>query len=400
MQPTHVFTGTLHLSCSPPTDCGGPKVSKEQGKRILREASRKRSEPFPEEIAEALQNLKLEHQIQHANTSDTEASIAEQPPHPISEPAPTPASTPSSTHTFDSILASTATTPTSTLPTQKKGKPKRRRSITRPTSLINPRNHTKPPKPQPSPSDPSALFNKSVRHLRAASAINLNLSLTTSTSTLQPSDPTTTMSRPVSLLIASLGNPPPYHSTRHSAAHLVLKSLQQSLSLPPFTPKHKSYGGGHISSGFDASRPEFTLYQSAVQMNVSGPPLLKAWKQFSQLSDGAGRVAGLVVLHDEMEIQPGALKVRRGNGSAKGHNGIKSVQGSLQGAGILDGLGNRLVKVGIGIGRPGGGTRESKDVSAYVLGQLTGREKEGLEGTAREVEGCLYAEMGRIAMGG
>lgn len=106
------------------------------------------------------------------------------------------------------------------------------------------------------------------------------------------------------------------------------------------------------------------------------------------------------MLHDEMEIPPGSLKIRRGNGSAKGHNGIKSVQGSLQGAGILDGLGSRLVKVGVGIGRPGGGTRESRDVSAYVLGQLTGREKEGLEGATREVEGVLYAEMGRIAVGG
>lgn len=134
-------------------------------------------------------------------------------------------------------------------------------------------------------------------------------------------------------------------------------------------------------------------------MNVSGPPLLKAWKQFSQLSDGAGRTTGLVVLHDEMELDPGKLKVKRGNGSAKGHNGIKSVQQSLQGAGLLDVLGNRFVKVGIGIGRPAGGTRESRDVSAYVLGQLTSREKEGLERCAQELEGVLYQEMGRIAHG-
>lgn len=134
-------------------------------------------------------------------------------------------------------------------------------------------------------------------------------------------------------------------------------------------------------------------------MNVSGPPLLKAWKQFSQLSDGAGRVAGLVVLHDEMEIEPGRLKVRRGNGSAKGHNGIKSVQQSLQGVGLLDGLGTRFVRVGIGIGRPPGGTRESRDISAYVLGQLTSREKEGLERCAQELESVLYQEMGRIGQG-
>ena len=210
------------------------------------------------------------------------------------------------------------------------------------------------------------------------------------------------MSRPVSLLIASLGNPPPYHSTRHSAAHLVLKSLQQSLSLPPFVSKHKSYGGGHISNGTDVGRPEFTLYQSAVQMNVSGAPLLKAWRHFSQLSDGAGRTAGLIVLHDEMETAPGNLKVRYAGGSAKGHNGVKSVQQALQSAGLINsntlvGLGKRFVKVSIGIGRPAGDTRTSKDVSAYVLGQLTSREKDGLEKCALELEGVLFQEMARIA---
>jgi len=137
-------------------------------------------------------------------------------------------------------------------------------------------------------------------------------------------------------------------------------------------------------------------------MNVSGAPLLKAWRHFSQLSDGAGRTAGLIVLHDEMETAPGNLKVRYAGGSAKGHNGVKSVQQALQSAGLINsntlvGLGKRFVKVSIGIGRPAGDTRTSKDVSAYVLGQLTSREKDGLEKCALELEGVLFQEMARIA---
>lgn len=203
-------------------------------------------------------------------------------------------------------------------------------------------------------------------------------------------------SRSASFLVASLGNPPPYHSTRHSAAHIVLRALQSSMNLPSFAQKSKSYGGGHVCLGTDVGRPEFTLYQSAVQMNVSGPPLLKAWKHFAGQQDIAGRTPALVVLHDEMEIQPGSIKVRRGNGSAKGHNGIKSVQNSFSGGGLLDALGDRFVKIAIGIGRPAGGSRQSNDVSAYVLGQLTSREKDGLDAVAGQVEGVLYQELARI----
>jgi len=350
---------------------GSPRVSEEQGKRILREASRKRSEPFPEEIAAALRNFKIEQKSRHATIDGPEASVA-------------------GTATVEQSISEPPTAKDNAQPTTD-----RKLSLTRPHSPTSQRKPTRSPRPQPPPSDPQALFTKSVRHLRAASSINLAFT--------DPSTAPTTMSRPVSLLIASLGNPPPYHSTRHSAAHLVLKSLQQSLSLPPFTPKHKSYGGGHISIGADVGRPEFTLYQSAVQMNISGAPLLKAWRHFSQLSDGAGRTAGLVVLHDEMEIAPGNLKVRYAGGSAKGHNGVKSVQQALQSAHIINsntqaGLGKRFIKVGVGIGRPAGDTRTSKDVSAYVLGQLTSREKDGLEKCAFELEGLLFQEMARIAL--
>ncbi|KAK5100033.1 hypothetical protein LTR70_007995 [Exophiala xenobiotica] len=363
---------------------GSPRVSEEQGKRILREASRKRSEPFPEEIAEALRNFKIEQKSRHANIDGPEASVAGPATVEQSISEPTSEQTPSK----DPPTAKDNAQPTTD----------RKLSLTRPHSPTSQRKPTRSPRPQPPPSDPQALFTKSVRHLRAASSINL-----ASTTTTDPSTASTTMSRPVSLLIASLGNPPPYHSTRHSAAHLVLKSLQQSLSLPPFTPKHKSYGGGHISIGADVGRPEFTLYQSAVQMNISGGPLLKAWRHFSQLSDGAGRTAGLIVLHDEMEIAPGNLKVRYAGGSAKGHNGVKSVQQALQSAHMINintqaGLGKRFIKVGVGIGRPAGDTRTSKDVSAFVLGQLTSREKDGLEKCAVELEGLLFQEMARIAL--
>ena len=104
-----------------------------------------------------------------------------------------------------------------------------------------------------------------------------------------------------------------------------------------------------------------------------------------------------VVLHDELELPLGQLKVKSGNSSAKGHNGIKSVQASLQGAGLLDRLGPNFVRVGVGIGRPF--SRERDDVSQYVLGQMTSSEKEKIESAVDVLEGLLTKEAERVGRG-
>ena len=103
----------------------------------------------------------------------------------------------------------------------------------------------------------------------------------------------------------------------------------------------------------------------------------------------------LVVIHDELETALGQLKVRRGESSARGHNGIKSVQASLKGPGILDQLGsNRFVKIGVGIGRPR--SRERDEVSAFVLGQVTRNERDVIEGKWQEVVKSLEIELDTI----
>lgn len=332
----------LVLNSSPSNHLGGQlpadaQISGEGAHHLLEEAPRKKSEPFSEELGQAIHNLTREQHVAGARQGTVKTI--------------TPAALTIAAH------------------------------------------------PEPAPSLLPAVKSNTKR--LSAACLRSTKSVRSSTPRLRPalSDPQIMTTRPAALLITSLGNPPPYHSTRHSAAHLVLKTLQSNLSLPPFSLKSKLYGGGHISHGSDVSRPEFTLWQSPSQMNVSGPPLLKAWKQFlaTQKINPLDPVTGLVVLHDEMEIDPGRVKVRRGgNTSAKGHNGIKSVQGSLNGAGLMQVLGERFVKIGVGIGRPAGGSRDSRDVSAFVLGQLTAREKDGLDSAARELEGVLYAELARI----
>lgn len=328
--------------CRRPT--GTRKVLKEQGRRILEEAARKRSELPPEEIARALETFRFaedtNHHVRQYSEEHSNGSVI-----PVKEEVASDRSDPESIASDGADLK------------------RKRRSLTR------------------------SLSSKLTRQVSNAGLPRVLV------------DAIPSSMRPVSLFIASLGNPPPYHSTRHSAGHIALKHLQSRLNLPSFTLKSRPYGGGHVSEGADVGRPEFTLWQSPSLMNVSGPPLLKAWRNFLDVQSVSPNlpVAGLVILHDEMEIDSGKVKVKRGNTSPRGHNGLKSVKSSLQSAGLMDGLGDRYIKVGIGIGRPSGGTRDTRDVSAYVLGQLTAKEKDGLEDATSELERALYQEMARIS---
>lgn len=96
-------------------------------------------------------------------------------------------------------------------------------------------------------------------------------------------------------------------------------------------------------------------------MNVSGPAVATAWKTFlKDLSNEDRSVAKLVVVHDELESPLGKIKVKQG-GSAKGHNGLKSVISSFGGM--------AYVGIGVGIGRPE--SRNSSDVAAYVLKKMS-----------------------------
>ena len=242
----------------------------------------------------------------------------------------------------------------------------------------------------------SAVSNKNKEHKRQEILSRQFQSFTISCNPISLSMPPPT--GPVRFFIASLGNPQPYHTTRHSAGHILLKSLQSYLSLPPLT-KSKNYSGGHVSHGSESYIPQFTLWQSPATMNVSGPPLLKAYRSFLTTIESESGLPALVILHDEMETPPSQLKLRHGPTSPKGHNGIKSVQSTLQSAGVIDSLnhGKRYIKIGVGIGRPAGGTRERDDVSAFVLGQLTGSEKSGIEGLAGRLVELLEGEMARLS---
>jgi PTH1 family peptidyl-tRNA hydrolase len=218
---------------------------------------------------------------------------------------------------------------------------------------------------------PEKKSRKSRRKQRSTSPptdhVSLESELVKITQTL-PVSLVLSMPSQIRLLVCSIGNPGSYINTLHSAGHTVISSLATALSYPSFV-KSRAHGNGIVSAG-----PDFTLWQSSSLMNISGQGVAAAWRQF--LKDTRGQEARLVVVHDELECKLGEVKVKKGDASPKGHNGLKSIKEQLRG--------QEWWRIGVGIGRPE--SREPNAVADFVLRKMTGMERGRIESAVGRVE--------------
>lgn len=136
--------------------------------------------------------------------------------------------------------------------------------------------------------------------------------------------------------MVGLGNPgDEYAGTRHNAGRWTAEELMRRHGgrLRRARRLHALSGELRLSGRLMAVAVPVTY------MNDSGRavwPLLRRY--------GIDDVARLVVVHDELDLPAGRLKVRRGGGLA-GHKGLKSIRASLGS--------DEFTRVRIGIGRPG-----------------------------------------------
>lgn len=117
-------------------------------------------------------------------------------------------------------------------------------------------------------------------------------------------------------LIVGLGNPgKSYIKTRHNVGFLMIDELQKRYSFPEFTlsKKHTSL----VSEGI-VNETQVLLAKPQTFMNNSG----KAVKSFAKAKPT------LIVVHDDIDIPLGSIKVSENRGSA-GHKGIDSIIQSL-----------------------------------------------------------------------
>jgi peptidyl-tRNA hydrolase, PTH1 family len=156
-------------------------------------------------------------------------------------------------------------------------------------------------------------------------------------------------------VVVGLGNPGrSYERTRHNAGYLVADELARRHG--GSWRKKKKAEAAPVSLGLKNA----TLLKPTTFMNNSG----------SAISDY--RPEDLIVVHDDLDLEAGTVRVKVGGG-AGGHNGLRS---------IIQNLGNDFVRVRIGVGRPPAGMT----VTDYVLSRMDSVVRETIPTAADAVE--------------
>ncbi|GAB4301383.1 MAG: aminoacyl-tRNA hydrolase [Desulfuromonadia bacterium] len=146
-----------------------------------------------------------------------------------------------------------------------------------------------------------------------------------------------------SYLIAGLGNPgPKYQGTRHNAGFMVLDRFAHDLSIPL---SRKQFSGEYGQGGYDGVT--LHLLKPLTYMNLSGRSVAEAVRFFRLPVDR------LIVIHDEIDLPFGHIRVKEGGGHG-GHNGLRSLIQELSSA--------EFIRIRVGIGRSPG-----EDTAGYVL---------------------------------
>jgi PTH1 family peptidyl-tRNA hydrolase len=143
-------------------------------------------------------------------------------------------------------------------------------------------------------------------------------------------------------LIVGLGNPgPEYERTRHNAGFWLAQML--ALHLGVSLRREARFHGLAGKAGSD-----LWILLPQTYMNRSGQAVA-ALARFYRIEP-----ADILVLHDELDIPPGTLRLKFGGG-AGGHNGLKDITSHL---GTQD-----FWRLRIGVGHPG----DRNEVVSYVL---------------------------------
>jgi PTH1 family peptidyl-tRNA hydrolase len=156
-------------------------------------------------------------------------------------------------------------------------------------------------------------------------------------------------------LIVGLGNPGPrYAATRHNAGFFVADLLAERMG-----GKFKAHKGRCDVVEGRLAGASVVLAKPKAYMNESGGPVV-AISRFFKVP-----VERITVVHDELDLPFGALRLKRGGGDG-GHNGLRSLTAAL---GSRD-----FARVRFGIGRPPG----RQDPADYVLRDFAPAERKEL----------------------
>jgi PTH1 family peptidyl-tRNA hydrolase len=158
------------------------------------------------------------------------------------------------------------------------------------------------------------------------------------------------------LLWVGLGNPEPGMArNRHNIGFMALDAIAHRHGFSPWRQRFR----GLVAEGGIAGKKVLAL-KPLTYMNASGESV-QAAAAFYKLAPAA-----ITAFHDELDLAPGKVRVKRGGGAA-GHNGLRSMDRQL---GTPD-----YWRVRLGIGHPGSRER----VTGHVLGDFARADQPWLE---------------------
>ena len=154
------------------------------------------------------------------------------------------------------------------------------------------------------------------------------------------------------LLLAGLGNPGSRHAgNRHNVGFMAVDAVAKRHGIGPWRRRFQG-----VACEGPLGRERTLLLLPGTFMNESGRAVAEA-AHFYKLEP-----KDIVVVHDELDLPPGKVRVKKGGGIA-GHNGLRSV---------TEHIGNEYRRVRIGIGHPG----VKELVHPYVLSDFAKSDRD------------------------
>ena len=162
-------------------------------------------------------------------------------------------------------------------------------------------------------------------------------------------------------LIVGLGNPgSKYSRTRHNVGFETIELLANRLNATLKSGRDRALFA-EVNTTINTQSKHILLAMPTTYMNESGNavgPLARRYAISNPLK--------IIVIHDELDLEPGVVKIKSGGGLA-GHNGLQSINQHLKTQDFL--------RVRIGVGKP----PSKEQGSDHVLSKIPARERELLD---------------------
>ena len=168
-------------------------------------------------------------------------------------------------------------------------------------------------------------------------------------------------------IVVGLGNPgKKYELTRHNVGFRMLDAISEQTGIQVTRAKFQALtGSGNIAG------QKVLLLKPTTFMNLSGEAVRQA-ANFYNIPPQR-----IVVIYDDVNFDPGVLRIRA-EGSAGGHNGIKSIIENL--------VGESFPRIRVGVGKK---PRPDYDLADWVLGVPAAEDRKKIDARAEDVFGAL-----------